>query len=1120
MGKNSHLSSTKSLLCAAASALAIASAVPAPAQAQAPTQTPQDITLPAAPLGQAILALGRELGVNIIAPDRLVRGKSAPAISGTLTGEQAIDRLLAGSGLIATANANGDFILSEQVAAGAPRVQLISNDSASIEPLITETIVVTGSRIKRTAINSPAPIDIVTAEDIAKLGLTDTTEALRFVPALNQSTSLTARGDFAPSAISGFGAATLDLRGLGTSRTLTLVDGRRHVSGVSGQATVDVSSIPAALIDRLEVLTGGGSSIYGADAVSGVVNYILKDDFEGVDVRANGSLPTRGGGEAYFGSITLGGNYAGGRGNAVLSVEDNRQTSLEADQRIGTRFRTDAIANTPEVAEFLGVSPDFVNVRLSDARFIIPPSPTFTFLGSLFAVGPTFIGGTAEIGGVPVEQIVDQETGQVRPREFGDFLSGFVTNGGDNVRETLINPVSTSIPDVERTVVNAIADYDFTNAITGFVEVKYSHNSSQTVPSFLFQSFDLPISQENPFLPQIARDQFASLTAQNLDPNLVVSRLFYDDIGVAPVESTRETFRIVGGFEGDITENLSYQISVNYGRTDTQLVNNRAVLPDRFYAALDAIPDPETGEPICRSDIDPNTLPPTSFAPFLSTPRFRSFTPGDGSCVPLDIFAVPNGLLQESLDFLLERTVNEVQLEQFVVNGVVTGNTEQFLRLPAGAIGYAAGFEYREERSDFRPDALENAGLTELSPDALTGKFDVFEGFAEVNVPILSNTFLAKSLTLDASVRIADYSTVGTAKSFGFGSVWQPIDDLRIRGSFNRAIRAPNIAELFSPQRVVQGSLQLNSDPCDPESRTTGSATRAQNCAQLVPDPATFDPAQSYAFQGVTFTSGGNPILQEETADTWSIGFAFTPSALPGLTVIADYYSIRIKNAVSQGLNANTIVLNCADAPSIDNGFCDAITRNTVTGVVEAVQTTALNVSASRAKGIDYQVSYDFTLDNLVSGDWGDFNVQLTGTYLISREDELFADFPETNDRLDGEYNFPKHFINAALSWNSGPWSAVYNVNFQSNQVFRNAFVGIGIEELEENPLLLDRPNSGSAFVHTIGGAFQVAEAVELSLRVNNLFDRNPFELRPFGPTIRPTGLLGRTVQLCVQATF
>lgn len=459
------------LLLSTACALFLSLTTPATAQ------TTKAVSLPEQRLQSAIERIGEEFGVTIIAPGQLVRGQRSSSISGDYSVEEALAALLADSSLKATQSASGSYVISER------SVQSYVDPTAQALPGArkAETIVVTGSRLERTAVNSPAPIDIVTAEDIAALGLTDTTEALRFTPALNQSVSLTAQGTFAPTASSLFGAATLDLRGLGTNRTLVLVDGRRHVSGVSGEATVDVSSIPAALIDRVEVLTGGGSSIYGADAVSGVVNYVLKDDFEGVDIRANGSLPTQGGGEAYFGSITLGGNYADGRGNAVLSVEYNRQTALEAEQRSGTRKFTSAIANSPEVASALGVSPDFVNVRLLDSRIILPPSPAITFLGSTFAVGPTFFGGTSSIGGVPVEQIVDQETGQVRPREFGDFLSGFATNGGDNLRELLADPESTTIPDIERTVVNAIADYDFTESITGFVEVKYSHNSADTV---------------------------------------------------------------------------------------------------------------------------------------------------------------------------------------------------------------------------------------------------------------------------------------------------------------------------------------------------------------------------------------------------------------------------------------------------------------------------------------------------------------------------------------------------------------------------------------------------------------------------------------------------------------
>lgn len=1106
------------LLTASASLAIIMAATPAAeAQTGAAEQT---LEIPAGALRDALFEIAQAFDVNVLADDGLVAGKTAPSVSGALTAQEALDLALAGSGLSATRAPDGDFLI------GAALAEI--NDRQTEAPEAEDRIIVTGTRIERTAVNSPAPIDIVTAEDIAKLGLTDTTEALRFVPALNTSVTLSTQGNFRSDGPQNFGLATLNLRGLGTNRTLVLINGRRHVSGVSNEATVDISSIPTALVDRVEVLTGGGSSIYGADAVSGVVNYVLKDDFEGVDYRGNVSVPTDGDGEAYFGALTMGGNFADGRGNAVLNVEYNKQTDLRVRDRSASLSGGALVAqNNPQLAAALGVDPDFLNVVIPNARLSIAPfGPTISFTGDTLGSPAAFFGGTTQIGGVPIEQIVDPVTGEIRPRDFGSAISPtqFGNLGGDGAPTFFQNPVGSTIPDLERYFINAFVDYDFSDKITGFVEAKYSRNSATSTSAFAaLQAVNIPVQQENPFIPELIQGQFDSLSAQGLDPNLVVTRFFFDEAASGPNENIRDTFRIVGGFKGELSSALGYEVSANYGRTDISTIDNREPLIDRFYAAADVVADPITGAPICRSDNDPDILPGTSFFPTLAAPGFRSFVPGGGSCSPLNIFAQLDTLNPETVDFIFQRTEVESEIEQLVVNATLTGDSSSYFSFPAGEISYAAGFEYREERSETRPDALQAANLGRFqtaNQEIVGGEFDVFEGFAEVNIPILADLPMAQSLSIDASVRVADYSTVGTTTSFAAGAVWRPLHDLRIRGSFNRSVRAPNIAELFSPQTVFLSNLRIGNDPCDPNSIMSGTSTRAQNCAQLVPDLATFDPTPSYTFGSVLSTRGGNPDLDEETADTYTIGFVFTPEALPGLAIVADYYNIEISDAIGGPGSRAVIVASCADAPTIDNPFCDAITRNPSTGVVEAVQETILNIAEIRAQGIDYQVQYRFDLDNLGANYLGSVNAQIAGAYLIEREDQAFADFPESSARLDGSYNFPKHFLNFGLGWEMGSWSADYGFNFQSNQIVSGSIGEFAIEEVEENPLLINDPNTGSAFVHYIGGAYQVNDKLHLSLRVNNLTNQVPFSLRPFEGPIRPVGLLGRTVQFGVQGNF
>ncbi|MEM1263211.1 MAG: TonB-dependent receptor [Pseudomonadota bacterium] len=1069
--------------------------------------------IPAQPLMRALREFTALTGRQVVVPSGDVSRYNSSAVSGALTAEQALTVLVEETGLRVSSVDEETYAVSLPDTAGpSPRTPAI------------EQIVVTGTRIERTAVNSPAPVDIVTAEEIERLGLTDTTEALRFVPALNQSLTLSTFGnsDTDNGALSSgsFGLSALDLRGMGANRTLVLVNGRRHVSGVANSASVDVASIPAALIDRVEVLTGGGSSIYGADAVSGVVNYILKDDFEGVDVRSNASLPTGGGGEAYFGALTIGTNFADDRGNVVFSVEYNRQTELTFADRGFTGTSPRATAN----ADGSGFDQRFTNVLAPDVRNNLwSPSPFFTFDPAGFGVEGQARNGVTTFGGLPIQQIIDPTTGEIRPYNFGRFLGpGFLAQGGDGGGQLYSNPRAPSIPDNQRYFINTAAHFDFTESVTGFVEAKYVRNESSAVLDRNFEISYQPIASDNVFIPDLVRSQFDSLVAQSLDPQIRLSRQWQDPLTSQPADFTRETFRIVGGFEGEISTAFNYSVSANFGQTESSSVNNSAAVLDRYYAATDAIADPVTGEPICRSDIDPGGLPDGIFFPAPATTTIRSFIPGDGSCVPLNVFALPGALNPEAVAFVFQRTEDTATIDQFVVNATITGRSDDFFSLPAGGISYAAGFEYRDENSLLVPNALDLNELDRFQgsrPSIIDGGFDVVEGFAEVSVPILADRPFAEMLTVDASVRTADYSTVGSATSYAFGTVWQPVDDFRFRASFNSAIRAPNIGELLVPQRQLPSQLRAGEDPCDPVGLSQGSATRRANCELLVPDLANFDPDVSESALGsLTLILGGNPDLTEETAETYTVGFALTPSAVPGLAVVVDYYDIQIEDAIGT-TNFRNIIRFCADAASINNVFCDAAPRNPVTGQVESVLATPLNSAFLKSRGIDYQISYDFNLDNLLSGEFGEFSASLAGTYLIEREEQLAAAIPESLDRLDGEDGFTEHFLNFNLSWYKGPWQVDYGLNYSSSTVLGNQF-GFGIEEVEADPFFIDRPNTGDAFVHYLGGVYQLSDDFQVSLRVNNVFDRDPFELRDDKDNIRPVSALGRTVQIGIQTTF
>ncbi|MEL7130045.1 MAG: TonB-dependent receptor, partial [Pseudomonadota bacterium] len=625
MSRNDNKRLGKALLLSVVSTFAIAAFSPAQAQ----SEKIYTIDLPAGPLDDALLSLGNELGVNILATENQLVGRTAPAVSGALSAQTAINQLLVGSGLTALANEEGDFVLVQApsiVPDSEPSAveQVDTVDQVTNTSSVQETVFVTGTRIERTAANAPSPVSIYSREELQKFGFADLSEAIRFTPALNQSIGTLSSVD--PFGSTNAGLASLDLRGLGASRTLVLVDGRRHVAGVPGEATVDVASIPGALIERVEVLTGGGgSAIYGADAVSGVVNYILKKDFEGVEYQGSVGVSDEGDGENFFGSLTVGGNFANDRGNAWLNVELSRQTSVSADSRqFNETFQNNIVLNE-ETAALFGLDPAFSNGLGTDRRSTFQSANgniDLQGLGFSGLFGPFISQGIFELNGVPLVQIVD-DTGTLRPFDFG-VQSGFLFACFECDGE--LGTDFSVVPETNRIVLNGRSDFDVSDKVTVFLEGKYSFSGTE---ARTFQDgaplVDIPIGLDNAFLPEGLQPQIDTLNAQGITPNILLSRALEDEAILPFSDIDRETFRIVGGLEGEISDDLSYDVSINYGRTDSEvtLVNN--ILVDRFGAATDAVIDPDTGNIVCRTDLDPTApIPGNLFIP-ATIPGINTF---------------------------------------------------------------------------------------------------------------------------------------------------------------------------------------------------------------------------------------------------------------------------------------------------------------------------------------------------------------------------------------------------------------------------------------------------------------------------------------------------------------
>ena len=1071
---------------------------------------------------------------------------------------------------------------------------------AQTDPSPSDEVVVTGTRIARDPnLTEPLPVQTVDAATFRLSGEPDLVDTLNDIPAL--LTATTAEGSIDGVFAAGVGQAILNLRGLGAERTLVLIDGQRHVGGVAGSAIVDITAIPAGLVDRVEVLTGGASQIYGADAVTGVVNFILKDDFDGFSVNASGGISSKGDGERFTISGIAGKNFADDRGNVTLAVDYSQRNDIFNGDRDfirnngqarnlpnpARRFQLGDISagSTPNFAAFFdpsagrfsrgfaipnaasfiadytaefGSAPTLTAAELalidraanSPSRAILP-QPNFSVSSNRGVIAPgDFSSPALDLNGNGTDDCLDSfvgfnssldfsssfgilggcwvvnDDGSVRPYQDGLIVGNFNQFGGDGIQDNF--DADTLVPELQNIVGNFRASYELTPNLTAFVDAKMAYQHVEFGgPLNTFYDL-LTIAPDNPFIPT----ELAGVAAAT--GGLFVTR---DPTDLGPNITTNEsrTYRLVTGLKGENDAGFQYGLTGNYGRTDRRQTDRNRVILDRFFAAVDATTD-GAGNPVCRSDLDPSTVSPTT--PFdipLFDFGYFTFNPGDGQCRPANILGGPNSISQEAVDFITTTTLTRVTLEQFVVNGIVSGNFDKLFKLPGGSVGFATGFEYRDESSSTIFDPLEIGVLPVTTPDGQSGQlirdiagfrqtslvfdpaslinnaggsFSVWEAFGEVDLPILRDLPFAKELTVRGGVRFSEYSTVGSTFSWGVAGTWAPIKDIAFRASYAVPIRAPNIDELFAPD---QGAFFRPIDPCDQGEIdaliTAGDPrgpVRAANCL-AAGIPAGFTDPLSARFSGVT---GGNPDLQEETARTFSVGVVLQPSFLEGFSLTADYWTIEIENAIA-AVSAQDIVDNCYDSANFPNQFCDLFTRNSDPGSPQFngfnfLRQSTVNFASLKAAGIDFQAAYQFDIGP------NEFGVRLGGTWM-DRLDRFFdPGDPAAVDPELGEIQRPVLAGNASLSYRRGAFGFGWQTQYQGKQGLR----GVEIETFETiyGPAgIADR-----VFIHDLNASYDIGTGFQVYGGVNNITDRVPF----ITENAFPVSPLGRYFFLGVEATF
>lgn len=803
----------------------------------------------------------------------------------------------------------------------------LAQQTASAATDDLEEIVVTGSRIARAAKDQASPIQVIDAEQIASRGVVNIQDVLTQSPAVGTPTFSRTNSNFD---IANSGVATVDLRNLGEDRTLVLVNGRRFVSGIAGSTAVDLNTIPTALVDHVDVLTDGASAIYGSDAVAGVVNIVLKKDFEGVQIDSHYGLSDRSDAIEKESNLTLGGKI-GTKGHFVGYFDYTEQGSVYSRNRPGTAVDQESTGVlTGDVADAFKITTPYYSSYAPQGRFTAGGT-NYTF------------------------------------RPDGSLKTGFSTNGNNGVGADGFNRSAyrtIAIP-TTRYVGAANGDYEITNWAKAFLELNYAQTHTQsklepfplastsifTDPSALGQ-YDIQyrdaggVIHNNPLVPTTILNAAKDSNGDGLKDITFTKRL--SDIDSRGSTNDRQTFRTVFGLEGTIPKvetlvptfsNFRWNASYNYGQTTQSQTSTGQVNVLNFANALDV-------EQLANGTI-----------------QCRSASARAAGCVPLNLFGF-NSISKAAADYVRADQTRDARITEKVLQGNISGEVFQ---LPAGPLGVAIGVEHRVETSSATNDVLTQQGLNggNKAPN-ISGAYHVTEEYAEANIPILKDLPFVRSLSVDVSDRMADYSTIGHINSWRTGGEYAPTDDVRFRGHYSVSVRAPHVGELYDP-----GTQTFPTGLVDPCSGITGSGgghlgdvcRSVSSIAQRIASQGSFKPTQA-ELQGISGYDGGNPNLSAERSKNISAGVVLTPSFVPNLSVTADYFNILIDNAV-ESVPRQFALDQCYRVGDGHSGkYCANITRDE-NGALQYINSNLQNVGQILTSGIDFGVQYHYDLAQL-----------------------------------------------------------------------------------------------------------------------------------------------------------
>ncbi len=772
-----------------------------------------------------------------------------------------------------------------------------------------EQITVTGSRIAKRDAIAESPIFTLEQSALQVSGYVTVDQYLNTLPQVTPNISSQANNP------SSGGRAFIDLRGLGAERNLVLIDGRRAIGQAAGGTVVDTNVIPAALIDRVEIISGGAAATYGADAIAGVVNFILKKDFEGAALNSQYRLTEQGDGEEFTLDLTLGSNFADGRGNAVFNAsyfnrevmfKGDRGFSAQASSTTGTfpngSFVTGANAPSQAAVDAL-FGPGACAANGGQRGFGLNPD------GTLFCTG--------------IENDPRDVVGYTGPEEHiakAFFPDSFSYN---------FEPENILVLPLERWSLFTYMDLELSEHARPYVQAVFTnYSASQELAATPATGLVIPVT--NPFIP----DQLADLLATRPDPDAPISfNKRFSVLGGRTGANTHDVWQLTAGMRGDITESWSYDVYGSWGRSVRTEIQGGNVRVDRTNQLLS---EPDGGASICAGG--------------------------------LNLFGNAE-ISQECQDYISLTAKNLTVNQQGILEAVVTGD---LFEMPAGTVQSAFGASYRELDFDFLPDSgLQPgivAGFNEQLPVA--GRLDYTDLFAELSVPLLRDRPAMQNLSTTLGFRTTDNNIFGRDESWKVTFDWTVNDAVRARGGFQHALRSPNISELFSPQLNNFPDF-ANQDPCNFNSpqRTGPDANAVQALCAAQATVAGGDGFSQPAGQAVAI-SGGNPDLEPEKADSWSVGLVVTPEIdsrmFRRLGFTIDYFSIELEDVISS-VDTITIITRCFNAGGanptydINNEWCQLFDRDPNDGRVINLQQLDRNQSIWEVSGID--LTFNWGLD-------------------------------------------------------------------------------------------------------------------------------------------------------------